>query len=175
MPLDGELKNLSDIFAIDPRCNYPVGQLEDFHAALKKCELSESVPQGIRENFCAALHAMLYSWYAYPLSTPALLYAIATLELALKEKLNPPKEARLKRLLNCAVEQGLIEDNIFLESFDGKSQTLVDVIPRLRNGIAHGEQFLVGQWNLMVFFEDIAAVINNLFKPANDPALVMRI
>jgi hypothetical protein len=162
--MDDKLKKFEDIFTVNPRCDYAIGGQEDFYSTLRQCELSESVPSGIRENFSTALNTMLYSWYAYPMSTPALLYAITTLELALKESLNPQKKNKsgLGFLLNRAMEEGIITDEIFGQS--GKCQRFVTYIPELRNSFAHGSHFLMGQWNLIDFFEDIAAVIEHLFK-----------
>lgn len=164
--MDDKLKDLSNITTADSRCDYMVGDLAEFHNALKHCELSESAPEVIRRNFATALNTMLYSWYFYPMSTPALLYAFTTLELALKEKYPASNNEGLSKMLRKARDEGLISDDIFPNRQTGKSMAFIESMPKLRNSFAHGTQFLMEKWPLVDIFESVAIVINNLFKPA---------
>jgi hypothetical protein len=115
------LKPLAEITCPDPRSRgsgffgtpptFTEKGLEDHYAQLVDLRLHEVVPRDIWEHFETARTVYLYSWYAYRLIHVAELPALASLELALRERLKPGgKPPGLGRLLGTAVEAGLIQD-----------------------------------------------------------------
>lgn len=60
--------------------------LEDMRAPVAPLELSEQVPEAIRDQFDKARHAFIYSWFSYDLATLAEQQSYAVLEMALRER-----------------------------------------------------------------------------------------
>jgi len=120
----------------------------DWHTLIAKIELAPNVPQQIREDFDKArnafLYSCLYSWFSYELASLAELQGLATLELAIRERLKErdPGFSRpqgLKKLLHAAQKRGLL---------NGIDHVLIDFPPMQRNEIAHGSSYLFPQASL---------------------------
>ncbi|MGH6853700.1 MAG: hypothetical protein ACREDJ_11010, partial [Methylocella sp.] len=90
---------VADILKPDPRHEseflyYPATRqsraatVADWHAPIAKIELAPNVPQRIREEFDKARNAFLYSWFSYELATLAEQQSYATLEMAIRIRLN---------------------------------------------------------------------------------------
>jgi hypothetical protein len=60
--------------------------LEDRHASLEDIRLQDSVPDDIWVHFEGAKNLLLYSWFVYRFKSVAELQALASLELALRER-----------------------------------------------------------------------------------------
>ena len=157
--------------------------LYDRYHAVEQITLSKRVPDRIREHFDTARNLLVYSWFVYRFIPVAELHAYASLEYALKER-NGASEKGLRRLLELAVERGWIKDSSFnhfqqdvedaaegrivsenLDSSDVQDycKILVDMLPYLRNEIAHGSSFL--HPNRLTTLAICADLINQLFEP----------
>lgn len=112
-----ELKSLADLFERDPRSGRfsydPRGpDLTNHHAMVAQLRLPDFVPIDIRTQFATACNLLLYSWFVYRFIHVAELHAIATLELALRDRLGdqPHKARGLSDRLQYALDRGLLKD-----------------------------------------------------------------
>lgn len=89
--------------------------LEDHYAKVQIFSLSESVPDKIQTHFEVAKNLLLYSWFVHNFIAPAEMYAYASVEYALRERLGAAagKRAGLRRLFDIAIKGGLIQDTGF--------------------------------------------------------------
>jgi hypothetical protein len=118
------LKPVAALLDADPRfhdfvfCDGTTGlsrpmSMSDLHDMVAKIELSTRIPTGIREQFDIARNAFVYSWFAYEFATLAEQQCYATLEMALRHRLDPGASANttrspgLHKLLKSAVERGV--------------------------------------------------------------------
>lgn len=163
-------------------------RLADLHEAISEIVLTPVTPEHIADHFDIARNLLLYSWFVYDFSTPALGQAYVSVEFAIKERLNadgtPPKERwGLKRLLREAIDRGWLKDGGFphlqhradptttelvrRENFDPEGTAycmmLLDALPNLRNSLAHGSTFLVGPDASLAPLKVCAAIINQLY------------
>ena len=60
--------------------------LDERHAEIAMIELSQAVPERIREHFETAKNLLLYSWFVYRFIPVAEMHAYATAEMALRER-----------------------------------------------------------------------------------------
>ncbi|MCB2081342.1 MAG: hypothetical protein H6908_02815 [Hyphomicrobiales bacterium] len=161
-----KLKDIDNLFEVDFRSQIRAREgLEKLHAEIKQCLLDEVVPEDIRTNFVSACNTLLYSWFAYAISTTALIHAISTLEYALKKRIciQNKKNLGLNKLLRQAEEKGLIHDGVFRHSFPEKTKRFIESISQIRNELMHGTSFLTDQGQILPFFRNISEVINCLF------------
>lgn len=150
--------------------------LEDMWALVAPFELPEQVPKDIRDQFDKARHAFIYSWFSYDLATLAEQQSYAVLEMALRERYRtetPQATDRpmLANLLHVAQKRKwLIRDEFAVPSISGTSEAacLLDMLPMLRNELAHGSTRLlpVGSLEMMRLCFD---VIRKLFPPPASP------
>lgn len=130
--------------------------IEDFHAMVASLELAEAVPAAVREQFDKARNAFVYSWFTYDMATLAEQQAYAVIEMALREKLRlagAEPIRNLGRLFREADKRGWLGD-------DG--QFLINVLPHMRNELAHGGTHLNPYGSLdMIRF--CAQLLNQLF------------
>jgi hypothetical protein len=163
--------------------------LKDFHDEAEAIQLHEGVPETLRDQFQTARNLIIYSWFYYPLNVTAELCAYATVEHALRIKAGAASERlRFHDLLKRAVEQGWIRDEGFshvkqkYESMRAFNESLppefrnpqprplaqdycramTDVLPKLRNALAHGEPYLHHSGAMTVRI--CADLINQLFE-----------
>lgn len=163
------LKAFEEIMRPDPRqenfvrVNMVTGThrpitLEDFHSTAKSIELRDSVPEDVRSHFSAATNLLVYSWFHYPFNVTAQFLAFVTVERALRERYQITGHQSFKSLVKRAVNDGLVRDEGFshvkqaaeeFSEWNGMNEsvtpyvnTLIDVMPSLRNQLAHGSTML---------------------------------
>lgn len=166
-------------------------ELKDIHTQLSDIQLSDGVPENVRDYFITSKHLSLYSWFVYRFIPVAEFHAITSLEFALKEKCKKPKWG-LKRLLSYAVQNGWVSDNDFeihrrmkertiqrrstfekmgvefndIEGIDSKedqyTSILIEAMPYIRNEYAHGSSTIAPQGFLTLTI--CADFINALYR-----------
>jgi hypothetical protein len=143
-------------------------QIGDLQQLVQPIELGSAVPLEVRHQFDLARLAFVYSWFAYELATLAELHAYGVLELALKCKAKAqnalPKQRGLAILIKLAIKREWLRDHDFEVPWPSPSGkvSLLDLLPHLRNELAHGSTQLFPQGSL----ESLglcAAVIGKLF------------
>jgi hypothetical protein len=156
--------------------------LKDMHDAVSGIVLDAKVPEDIRSQFAVGQNLAVYAWFYYRFYMNAELQALACIEYALRLKLNPqtPGEKNFKTMLRKAVREGLIKDQGFrffpvmpnqgvrrLPTKTGEvivnsySELLVEILPPMRNNLAHGASTLFdGAPGMLRIAADI---INQLF------------
>jgi hypothetical protein len=139
--------------------------LEDHYQTLSVIKLSASAPEDVQSQFNIALTLGTYAWLYYPLHQIAELKAYSTVEMALR--LRFPGKLGFKNLLNNAVKCGAINDHGFShvkadDSHPTKySIELPQLLPKLRNNLAHGSNTLHPDSPFMLRI--CAEIINQLF------------
>lgn len=154
---------------IDRHGNQRPMTVEDRHKAATAITLNASVPEPVREHFAQALNLSVYAWFHYQFHITSEFMSMVTIEYALREKLKPEGHPPFKKLVARAVREGLIRDEGFAVA-RGKPvgektyvETLVEVLPDLRNGHAHGTFMLHNQ--SLSSLQIAADFINQLFPP----------
>ena len=143
---------------------------EDIYAVVSEIALHAGVPESIRSHFSQAQNLAVYSWFHYPFHVTAQLLAFISVEFALKHRLN--SQAPFKRLITTAVEKGLIKDHGFAIAAHRENatepyvQTLIEVMPWLRNRLAHGASMLHN--NSVSSLRICADFINQLYASPSD-------
>ncbi|MBU1355732.1 MAG: hypothetical protein KJ620_04130 [Candidatus Edwardsbacteria bacterium] len=153
--------------------------IEDNYASAKEICLDPNVPEEIKSHFATALNLVAYSWFYYPFNTTAQLMSYITVEKSLQYIFNNDK-ATFKELLSRAVKNGLINESGFshrqveenpnpylgveLAVSDDMdyAEALKEILPSLRNQIAHGETTLHPHGYIAVKIS--AELINQLFS-----------
>lgn len=178
------LKPLANVTNVDVRNTYFVVTsadtfarkltLEEIHSIVASITLHEGVPEGIRSHFAQAQNLAIYSWFYYPFNVTAQFMGFVSVELALKQRLN--SKASFKHLIRKAVDGGLINDNGFAIAVHREPssvsyvETLAEVMPDLRNRLAHGSSMLHN--NSLSSLRICADFINQLFvQPAANPSI----
>lgn len=130
--------------------------LNDLYASAASITLHDGVPESIRSHFAAATNLLVYAWFYYPFNVTARFISMVSIEFALRVRFGDSLTP-LKRLVKRAVNEGLIKDDGF-SHFERASvigdavtsegaptsnakryvDTLIEVLPRLRNDLAHG-------------------------------------
>lgn len=165
-----ELKPLSELTTVDERHTL-IGQItgrmqsiETLYRAVSSIELHEGVPEPIIGQFNVARNMVLYQHFYYALAPEVQLKTYTIIELALKTKAN--KRLSLGALIRLAVKENWISDAGFRHIVDPKPenpycQTLIQVLPDLRNESAHGSTHLTP--DSLGHLEKCADLINQLF------------
>ncbi|TAN05726.1 MAG: hypothetical protein EPN45_09320 [Rhizobiaceae bacterium] len=132
----------------------PMSQV-DLHAMVAPLELPDTVPAGVRDEFDVGRNAFVYSWFCYEFTTLAERHSFATLELALRLRLDaaPPGTTRspgLRKLLKSAVVNGYLKREKYSAppSFGGECVCILDAIPMLRDHLSHGNPHLLPQGSI---------------------------
>lgn len=191
-----ELKDLEAICEPDERMRHMVLldeakseirslTFQDIYAAAKATKLHAGVPLEVRSHFETARNLFVYSWFFYPFNVAAQLHAFLTAERALKERAGTSKGG-FRRLLRMAVAKGWIRDKGF-SGFEanrlwginrgliGESETsevrsysdvLVEVLPFMRNELAHGDTVL--HYRGAQYLGLCAELINQLFDQTRE-------
>lgn len=189
------LKPLAEILEPDPRMplrvmvNRQTGEsrprlIDNHYAEITAVDLTEYVPEEVRNAFVTAQHVALYSWYAYALVPVAMLHAFTALELALKVRIGLEKPKGLQQRLGMATEQGWIDGGRLFDRMEpymspplandglvpvgrddaraGYGQRVVKSLVDTRNALAHGMYGLYPH----PFFDLrlVAAIIEQLFE-----------
>lgn len=140
--------------------------LKDIHEHVASIQLDPGVPDNIKSHFAQAQNLAVYSWYYYPFNVTSQFLGFVSVEYALQIKSG--KDASLKELIRLAVKEGWVKDSGFsiakLREKNEKSyvETLAEVMPHLRNTLAHGSNMLHN--NALSSLRICAEFINQLFK-----------
>jgi hypothetical protein len=145
-------------------------QIEDLHRMMQPLELNPTVPADIRQQFDTARNAFVYSWFAYDLATVAEQQAYGVLENALRQRFHTDggdesKKPALGNLLEIAVARGWLMKKDFegpSMSGSGEPTCFLDLIPRIRNELAHGNMHLIPDGSLTMM-RLCADILNKLF------------
>ncbi len=121
------LKQLNEMFDPDARSTSFVRHdateghpktLKHHRADIAAIQLSEAVPEGIRDEFYTIRNLHLYSWYVYYFTVPATLYAHTLIEKAIMEKCRlssvPLKNVKgLRKLLGLSIDKCWLRNSHF--------------------------------------------------------------
>lgn len=130
----------------------------DLHSVAESLVLHDGVPEDVRSHFAAVKNLIVYSWFYYPFNATAQFLSYVTVEFALRKRLKAKPEEGFKSLLRRAVRDKLISDEGFphvqprreesiriahelglpAPTVGSYVETLIDVLPELRNQLAHG-------------------------------------
>lgn len=172
-------KNSMDIGLKDDRWNFGAGDsIEEFHEKISRIEITSEAPRDVIISFEAAKNTMLYSYFSYRLSTPALSFAFSTLEMALKRKLEIEKQKlpgglnnKLVRALDLGwldVKKIMVPTNLPL-CWDSYVRTaVIPYIRFLRNDLAHDPVYLNFPYRVLGDLSMIARIINMLYLQNED-------
>lgn len=148
--------------------------LKIFHSQINNIQLHIGVPVGIRVQFETAKNVLLYSFYAYRMSTVAKSYAYSVFERALTEKIisnsNSNNVKGLKRKIQIALDNQWISKNDFflvpnLEK-PRNQETLdfvYDYFTVRRNELQHEPKELGTLWDVTEDLVIFANLINKLW------------
>lgn len=109
----------------------------------------------------------VYSYFLYSLAPEAALKSFRIIELALKIRHPDMGKAGLRKLLTRSINDGLLSDKDFSvcqteDESTQYSESLIDIIPKLRNTLAHGSAMLHPA--CISFVITASGLINQLFK-----------
>lgn len=151
--------------------------VNDLYEQIAKFKLHDTVPEKVRAQFDLALNLYLYHWFVYDFVTLAEQQAYSAMEAALKYRYredigDPSAKATLAPLLDHALKKGWLNAADFQIPFPGTPTgtiSLLDIIRRLRNDLAHGDFHLMqaGSYDSLEWCHDI---INVLFPAASGAA-----
>jgi len=141
--------------------------LEGLYEAVSAINLTEGVPEEIKSQFNVTRNLAIYTWFSYSFDPVVRLKTYILIEYALRLK-DGSGEWRLPRLIKRAISKGWIKDKGF-RHFKAKSpesteycETLIEVLPKLRNSEAHGSNSL--DQNAVMHLQICADFINQLFE-----------
>lgn len=165
--------------------------IDDHYADIAAVQLSERIPEEIRNAFVTAQYAALYSWYAYALVPVAMLHTLATLELALKTRIGGENPKGLQKRASLALDRGWLDGGRLFDRMEpyfppaleieglpplgrgearaGYGSRVVKSLVDTRNALAHGMYGLYPH----TFFDLhlVAAMIEQLFEKPFDGSL----
>jgi len=150
--------------------------LKDVHEQVSSITLHQNVPEDIKSHFAQAQNLAVYSWFHYQLNVTAQLMAFVSVEYALKKKTGT--KCSFKSLIERAIAEGWIADEGFAmtELRDNQEESYVsvlsDVMPKLRNDLAHGTGMLHN--NALSSLQICADFINQLFPRCEQAGGVSR-
>ena len=139
------LKALEDIFQPDPRSAAFVkldaagecsNTIDGHRMNVAAIEMSDQVPESIRQEFDTVRNLYLYSWYVYEFTVPAILYAHALIEKAIKERCSrspmPLENIKgLKKLLKLCIAEGWLTNADFEHALEMTRMEVVAEDPEL--------------------------------------------
>lgn len=180
-------RSVSDVFEPDSR-NLAApktfgGQpksVDEYHKWISEFELPPECPDDIRIQFDLARNLYVYAWYVLRFTSAAQAQAYASLELALRTRMEEvnidvPKPLGLFNLLNVAVKNNLLRDAGFPHLKYSPRATTLDpegteycrelpkTISMFRNSYAHGETTLLNLPVSIMALESTWAVIHQLY------------
>lgn len=119
-------------------------EVADLYEIVSPLQLGNHVPKDIREQFDKARNAFLYSFFAYDLSSVAEQQTYAVVEMALRERLGiDPTLTRRKPGLKELIRQTIDRGHLSRADFDRGPINILDVLPLMRNELAHGSLHLM--------------------------------
>ncbi len=118
--------------------------LDDIYSSVNEINLLDVVPDDIQSQFNIAKNLAVYSWFSYPLHQISEMKAFSTVEQALKCCLGKHKYG-FKGLLKKAVQLGMLKDQGYRHISTPNDSSCIeyvsklpDIMPSLRNSLAHG-------------------------------------
>jgi hypothetical protein len=139
-------------------------ELSDHYKYVEELKLIDEVPNDIKSHFEMARNIYLYAWFHYPFYVAAWLYALITVEYALREKLKRT-DVKFKDMMIMAIKNKWIRAENYshiareikqLDEFPGELNMKIDqdmldnycknltgAIPEFRNDLAHGTNMLL--------------------------------
>lgn len=138
--------------------------------------MSDAAPEEIRREFDTARNAFIYSWFVYEFTTVAELAGYTVLELALRRLIDPAppntsKSPGLSKLLKKATSMGHLNRADFEMPFPARNGAVIcqlDLIPEMRNHVAHGNVHLLPQ-GALASLQLCRDVIDKLYCAAAQP------
>ncbi len=121
------------------------------YAVVESIQLKDNVPDTVRSHFNVARNLALYSWFVYSFSEVASMQALASLEMAAREKTGE-HETGFKNLL----------DKLFKDEQFTPELSLAKGVSTFRNELAHGSTMISGQGLSRV--RACATLINEIFS-----------
>jgi hypothetical protein len=128
--------------------------IESLYSLIEPLILNSNVPNDVRSHFEISKNLALYAWFVYSFNVVAAMQSFASLEMALRIKLND-KKAPFKHLIDKAF------NNRKLHNGPGPPIDLSMVLSRMRNDLAHGSATMHGQG--ISVLQTCAELINELF------------
>lgn len=121
---------------------------------VSKITLSTTAPAEVRNHFETARNLLVYSWFVYTFNITAIMQALASLEMAVREKTGE-KKTPFKTLLDKVFK------NRKLVNPFGPGLLLSVAISKTRNDLAHGSPTLHGMG--LPWVTTCAELINELY------------
>ena len=181
-PVDA-FKDISELHVPDIRVTYWTGgvdrNLNLFYENIKSIVLDECVPVEIKVQFETAKNVLLYSFFAYRMSTVAKSYAYSVFERSLAERIKQDiqdtkalKEVKgLKRKLQYALDKGwLVKSDFFFvpDISIQRDQELLDFIYNhfidKRNELSHEPKSLDILWHVPEELALLGRLINKIWR-----------
>ncbi len=170
------LKPLDQVLMPDSRCLYSFpnadSALQAHYGFVSKIVLNEHVHNDVKLQFETAKNAFLYSFFVYRLAMMAVHQAIAATELALRRMIGDPEKERketFKPLLQKAHDKGLIDVKKIRP--DLEIEEFKKFLGDFRNDLSHGTHTLMPPPVMIMFIEDCAHILNQLFENAHTQQL----
>lgn len=172
-------KPFSTALATDPRFanmiimdsvkSYRQLTFEDHHSHIQMIELPQTTPPLIQNAFDRCRSCFLYAWFAYELMVVAEAQALASLELALKERLgrSMPGEKKVNGLggrLSAAVTRGLLAPPTVHSGQPDKHF----IVKTIRDELAHGSEDIHSPQMALDIIRICAELIAELYPTANE-------
>jgi hypothetical protein len=156
------LKNLDEVCQPDARYLNRVNidtatgavsefKIDDIYSLIEGVRLNDNVPEAVRSHFEIAKNLILYSWFVYTFNAVAAMWALASLEMAVRAKTGDDQTA-FKNLL----------DKVFKGRELAPGHTLSKAIAYIRNDLAHGSSTIHGQE--LTYVSMCAELINELYQ-----------
>lgn len=161
-----ELTEIDELHVLMARVTGRLLDINLLYRAVESIELGGAVPDDIRGQFNVARNMALYTYFCYALAPEVQLKTFTIIELALRLRAGNPKGKTLRPLLKLAVSEGWIRDSGFRHvenPLPGNPycHSLIDTLPALRNGSAHGSTNLTP--DTVWYLERCADLVNQLF------------
>lgn len=162
--------------------------LEDHYLDVESISLNGSAPENIQIHFDLARNLFAYSWFVYNFTTPAMMQAHGSVEMALRERFDATEHkmhphAGLRKMLKKAIALGWLIDGGFPHLFEPKIKhpifkmqireldpngieycnKLVGYLTTMRNELTHGTSLLLLPGQALMPLEICARVIDQLF------------
>jgi hypothetical protein len=162
-----ELTKMDEMHQLTAQINGHLIDLELLHKAVSSIILHEGVPKEIQGQFNVARNMALYQYFHYALAPEVQLKTYTIIEFSLRLKANSTKRLMLSELLGMAVKESWITDAGFRHIKNPQPgnhycKQLKEVLPRLRNGAAHGSSNLTPE--IVGHLAICADLINQLFS-----------
>jgi len=168
------LKKPDSVFEADERVRLFSGDIQRnfdlFYSSINSIKLSDQVPVEVQVHFETAKNTLLYSFYAYRMSTVGLLYGFASLEKGLNIRLGAKKYRGLKDKMRRAVRSGHITLDDIPFSFrsiatepDKQLDEILHNFCDFRNRLAHDPDYLNILWQSPKSLAALGDLLNKLF------------